>query len=59
MAIVFIVLSAFILFYMNKLMESFCEGAEIPEDKKPQVFRTANILTTLLLISTYLEMLFY
>lgn len=39
-------------------MDTFCERTEIPDEKQPQVFRTTNILTTILLITTYFELLF-
>lgn len=38
----------------NKL----CIQKEIPEDRQHKVFRTINILITILLISSYVEILF-
>lgn len=35
-----------------------CLRKEIPEDRQPQVFRTINVLITILLISTYIEILY-
>lgn len=31
---------------------------DIPEDRQPKVFRTINILITILLISSYIEILY-
>ena len=58
MFLAYMILSAFIIFYMNKLMDAFCRKNDIPADKQPQVLHTANVLTTILLISSYLEMIF-
>jgi hypothetical protein len=55
---IFIVLSIFILFYVNKLTDSLCIQKEIPEERQHKVFRTINVLTTILLISSYMEILF-
>ncbi|CRK83543.1 hypothetical protein [Neobacillus massiliamazoniensis] len=55
---IFIVLSIFILFYVNKLTDSLCIQKEIPEERQHKVFRTINVLTTILLISSYIEILF-
>jgi hypothetical protein len=54
----FIVFAIFILFYVNKMTTSLCIQKEIPEDRQPKVFRTINILITILLISSYIEILF-
>lgn len=58
MIYVFILLAIFILFQINKLTNSLCLQKEIPEERQPQVFRTINILITILLISSYVEILF-
>ena len=55
---IFIVFSIFILFYVNKLTNSLCIQKEIPEDRQHKVFRTINVLITILLISSYLENLY-
>ncbi|WP_083935050.1 hypothetical protein [Bacillus sp. 1NLA3E] len=55
---IFILLSVFILFYINTLTNSLCLQKDIPTERQPTVFRTINILTTVLLISSYVEILF-
>lgn len=47
-----------ILFYINKLTNSLCIQKEIPENRQEKVFRTINVLVTILLISSYVEVLF-
>ncbi|AQX55943.1 hypothetical protein LZP85_01825 [Priestia flexa] len=58
MYIFFIPFALFILFYINTLTNTLCLQKEIPEEKQPKVFRTINILITILLISSYVEVLF-
>ena len=38
MILTFIFLSAFIIFYINKLMDTFCERTEIPDVKTASSF---------------------
>lgn len=40
------------------MTNSLCLRKEIPEDRQPKVFRTINVLITILLISTYVEILY-
>ncbi|KMK75683.1 hypothetical protein [Alkalihalobacillus pseudalcaliphilus] len=55
----FIILFAvFILYSMNSMTDALCERREIPAEKQPQVFRTINILMTILLTSTYVKIFF-
>jgi hypothetical protein len=55
---IFIVLAVFILYYVNKMTNSLCIQKEIPEERQHKVFRTINILVTILLISSYVEILY-
>lgn len=55
---VFIIFAVLILFYINKLTNSLCIQKDIPEEKQPKVFQTINILVTILLISSYIEILY-
>ncbi|WML49653.1 hypothetical protein RCG23_06765 [Neobacillus sp. PS3-34] len=55
---IFIVFAIFILFYVNKMTYSLCIQKEIPDERQPKVFRTINVLITILLISSYVEILF-
>lgn len=54
----FILFACFILFNINKMTNALCLQKEIPEERHPKVFRTINILVTILLISSYVEILF-
>ena len=56
--IVFPLYAGIILLIINKLTDSLCVQKEIPEDRQPKVFQTINILVTILLISSYVEILF-
>ncbi|MDF0726906.1 hypothetical protein PY093_09275 [Cytobacillus sp. S13-E01] len=58
MAIFFIPFAIFILYYINQMTNKLCIQKEIPEDRQPKVFRTINILITILLISSYVENLY-
>ena len=37
---------------------ALCMRREIPEESQPKIFRTINILITILLISFYVEILY-
>ncbi|WLR44221.1 hypothetical protein LC087_00935 [Bacillus carboniphilus] len=54
----FILFAIFILYYINHLTNSLCIVREIPEERQPNVFRTINILITILLVSSYIEILY-
>ncbi|GLI83703.1 hypothetical protein FZC83_13630 [Rossellomorea marisflavi] len=56
--IMFIVFALFILFNINRMTFALCAQKEIPEERQPKVYATINILITILLISSYVEILF-
>nr|WP_254052804.1 hypothetical protein [Bacillus sp. V59.32b] len=58
MSIFFILFSFVILYNINRLTNTLCLQKEIPEDRQPKVFRTINILITILLLSSYIEISF-
>jgi hypothetical protein len=58
LTVYFIPLAVIILFLINQLTYRLCAQREIPEEKQPIVFRTINVLITILLISSYFEVLF-
>ncbi|ASS89378.1 MAG: hypothetical protein C6W58_10925 [Bacillaceae bacterium] len=58
MLLYFIIFAVFILFYINKLTTALCSIRELPEEKQSNVFRTINVLITILLISSYIEISF-
>lgn len=37
---------------------ALCMRREIPEERHPKIFRTINVLITILLVSFYVEVLF-
>lgn len=36
---------------------ALCNRRDIPEEKQPKIFRTINVLITILLVSLYVEVL--
>ncbi|OQP03507.1 hypothetical protein [Saccharococcus caldoxylosilyticus] len=58
MALYFIPLAVIILFLINQLTSNLCTQRQIPEEKQPSIFRMINVLITILLISSYFEVLF-
>ncbi|MGX9135876.1 hypothetical protein ACWV26_16160 [Rummeliibacillus sp. JY-2-4R] len=58
MIAIVVLFSVFYLFQINKMTYALCAQKEIPEEKQPKIFRTINVLITILLISFYLEMMF-
>lgn len=56
--IVFILFAVLFLYNINKMTNSLCLQKEIPEERQPKVFRTINILITILLVSSFVEILY-
>ncbi|WP_082881446.1 hypothetical protein [Lederbergia galactosidilytica] len=54
----FFIFAIIILYIFNNLTNSLCVLREIPEERQPKVFRTINTLITILLFSTYIEILY-
>ncbi|MCM3110519.1 hypothetical protein P9H20_06275 [Lederbergia lenta] len=54
----FIIFAIFILYIFNNLTNTLCIVREIPEERQPKVFRTINVLLTILLFSSYIEILY-
>ena len=56
MIVLFVILfSVFYLFQINRMTATLCGRKEIPEEKQPKVYKTINILITILLVSFYIE----
>lgn len=53
--LVIVLFSVLYLFQINRLTYALCLRREIPEEKHPKIFRTINILITILLVSLYLQ----
>ncbi|MDC3417277.1 hypothetical protein [Aquibacillus salsiterrae] len=58
MVIVFVFFAFFVLFLFNSLTLKLCIQTEMSKERQPNVFRTINILVTILLISSYVEVLY-
>nr|WP_307272599.1 MULTISPECIES: hypothetical protein [Peribacillus] len=54
----FIIFAILILFNINRMTNSLCIQKEIAEDRQPKVFRTINVLITIMLLSSYIEILY-
>lgn len=52
---ILVLFSVFYLFQINRMTYALCVRRDIPEENQPKVFRTINILITILLVSFYLE----
>ncbi|GIN37982.1 MULTISPECIES: hypothetical protein [Heyndrickxia] len=55
---IFILFGIVIVYLINNMTNALCIQKEIPEDRQPKVFTTINILVTILLVSSYVEILF-
>ncbi|MDW0118387.1 hypothetical protein QTL97_15755 [Sporosarcina thermotolerans] len=55
--VITVLFSLFYLFQINKMTFALCQSREIPEEKQPKIYRTVNILVTILILSFYLEVL--
>ncbi|CAM3943058.1 hypothetical protein [Alkalicoccus chagannorensis] len=53
MYIPFILFALFYLFVINTMTNNFCVSKEIPEEKQTKIFRTVNILITILITSSF------
>lgn len=54
----FVPFALFILFLFNSLTYRLCLQTEMSNEKQPNVFRTINVLITILLISSYIEIIY-
>lgn len=57
MAFGFSLYALVILFVFNSLTHSLCAKTKMSNEKQTRVFRTINVLITILLISSYVEVL--
>ncbi|MCT2535561.1 hypothetical protein NC661_07195 [Aquibacillus koreensis] len=58
MTIIFVPFALLVLFLFNSLTLRLCLQTEMAKEKQSNVFRTINILITILLISSYIEVLY-
>ncbi|MEK9199476.1 hypothetical protein ACH0B5_00970 [Ureibacillus sp. 179-F W5.1 NHS] len=52
---VVVLFSVFYLFQINRMTYALVMLKEIPEEKHEKIFRTINVLVTILLVSFYVE----
>ena len=57
-AIYYILFACFILFVFNSLTNRLCIEKNIPVERQVNVFRWINIMITILLVSSYVEVLY-
>ncbi|WP_091657767.1 hypothetical protein [Alteribacillus iranensis] len=57
MVVLFILFSAAYFFIINSMINALCIKKEIPDERHPKIFRTINILITILCTSTFIELL--
>ncbi|WP_369900759.1 hypothetical protein [Bacillus manliponensis] len=55
----FIFFALLVLFYTNFMTHTLCEQKEISDVRQAGVFRFINVCITILLISSYVEILFH
>ncbi|MFY3791741.1 hypothetical protein ACOQFO_08595 [Ureibacillus sp. MALMAid1270] len=53
--LVIVLFSLFYLFQINRMTYALVMQKEIPEERHPKIFRTINLLITILLVSFYIE----
>ncbi|SIS47386.1 hypothetical protein [Salimicrobium flavidum] len=56
-AVVFGVFALVVLFIFNSLTHSLCLKTKMEKEKQSRMFRTINVLITILLISSYVEVI--
>ncbi len=58
MGFAIVVFAFFVLYAINSMTDKLCIKRNIPLEKQQFVFRTINILITILLTSAYISILF-
>ncbi|MBM7608703.1 hypothetical protein QUF56_17780 [Ureibacillus composti] len=53
--LVVVLFSCVYLLQINRMTYALCIQKEIPEERHPKIFRTINVLITILLVSFYIE----
>ncbi|PEA81922.1 hypothetical protein [Bacillus pseudomycoides] len=57
--IVFVTFALIVLFYTNFLTHTLCVRKQLSESRQTSAFRVINICITILLISSYIEIIFH
>lgn len=50
-----VIFSLFYLYQINRMTYALCESREIPEEKQTKIYRTVNILISILIFSFFVE----
>ncbi|MBB6454668.1 hypothetical protein HNQ94_003157 [Salirhabdus euzebyi] len=58
MELFYVPFAVFILFIFNSLTHSFCLKSEMSNERSHRMFRTINVSITILLISSYMKVLY-
>lgn len=58
MALFFALYALFMLFIFNSLAYKFCTKQEMNQERQFKVYRMINVCITILLISSYIEVLY-
>ncbi|KEK24928.1 hypothetical protein [Bacillus gaemokensis] len=57
--LVFVTFALIVLFYTNFLTHTLCERKQLSESHQTRAFRVINVCITILLISSYIEIIFH
>ena len=57
--VVFVAFALLVIFYTNFMTHTLCERKQIAASRQPGVFRVINVCITILLISSYIEIIFH
>ncbi|MEH7015911.1 MULTISPECIES: hypothetical protein [Bacillus] len=57
--IIFIVFALIVLVYTNFMTHTLCQQKQMSDRRKTGVFRFINVCITILLISSYIEIIFH
>ncbi|MCP8968207.1 hypothetical protein [Ectobacillus ponti] len=59
MNLAFVALALIVLFYTNFMTHTLCQQKQMAEQHSSRVFRWINVCITILLISSYVEVIFH
>ncbi|WP_034303354.1 hypothetical protein [Bacillus sp. 123MFChir2] len=57
--IIFIAFAVIVLTYINLMTHTLCQQKEMSDRRQSSVFRFINVCITILLISSYIEIIFH
>ncbi|MFX3624146.1 MAG: hypothetical protein ACE3JP_08915 [Ectobacillus sp.] len=59
MNIAFIIFALIVLLYANLMTNTLCQQKDLADSHSARVFRTINVCITILLISSYVEVMYH